>query len=196
MRACQPSARSRGRSAAASSARFRGSPAGMPPPPIITRISVNPAATVSFAFASVSSGVVRRIEIDRRTDAGSRPAFVQAASSALLRATPSSKVPALECHTSACRAVRRSIRSPFEPIQIAGHIQTHPRALRDRGHRAEHGPPVEDRCGGIGTERDEVIEGPDMIEAPLVTDTPNIYVDVNRMYLLRELEAVPKRVLW
>src|SRR5207253_10908544 len=83
-------------------------------------------------------------------------------------------------------------QEPWMPVQIAGHVKSHPRALGERRHRAKRGPPVEDRRRRIGTERDEVVERPDVVETRFVADPPHIRVDVDRMYLLRELEPEAK----
>src|SRR5206468_7894017 len=44
------------------------------------------------------------------------------------------------------------------PVQVAGHVQADPRALRDPGHGPEESPTIEDRRRRIGAERDKVIE--------------------------------------
>src|SRR5438552_2269269 len=48
---------------------------------------------------------------------------------------------------------------PRVTVEIPRDVEAHARALRDRGHRAEGGPSVEDRCRRVGTERDEKGDG-------------------------------------
>ena len=81
------------------------------------------------------------------------------------------------------------------PVEVAGHVQTHPCAFGDRCHRAEHRPAIEDERGRIRSERDEVIERPDVVEACPVGDAPDIDLHVDRMDLLRKLQAVAERIL-
>src|ERR1700716_1252386 len=78
------------------------------------------------------------------------------------------------------------------PVEIAGYVQPHPRTVGERGHRAKRGPTVEDRRRRIRTERDQMVERPDVVETRFVADAPHIRVDVDRMDLLRELEPEPK----
>ena len=91
---------------------------------------MNPAETVSFAFASVSSGVVNRIDIDLRTDAGSRPALATWPSSAFESSTDSSNVRAFECQTSAWRAVTGA-EQPMTNQKMAASMHR-PRAEKSR----------------------------------------------------------------
>src|SRR5207237_4900769 len=73
-------------------------------------------------------------------------------------------------------------------------VQTHPRAFGDRGHRAEHRPPIEDQRGRVRSQRDEVIERPDVVEACRFRPTPHIDLHVDGMHLLGKLQAVAKRI--
>src|SRR5437773_2765218 len=77
--------------------------------------------TAASTFPIVASAPSKMTLSDRRRVAGSRPIFVQASSSVRDASTDSANPRALEFQTSACRAVRRSMRSPFAPIQIGGY---------------------------------------------------------------------------
>src|SRR5438552_12509296 len=80
-------------------------------------------------------------------------------------------------------------------VQVARDVQPHSGARRDRGHRPQHGPPIEDQGGGIRSKCDEVIERPDVIEARRVGGAPDVDLHVDGMYLLRKLQAVAKRIV-
>ena len=82
------------------------------------------------------------------------------------------------------------------PVQVARHVQSHSRALGERCHGAQDGPPVEDRRRRIRAESEEMVERPDVVEARLVADPPHLRLDVDGMYLLRKLQAVPEGIPW
>src|SRR6266850_5158843 len=112
-----------------------------------------------------------------------------------LRLVPARADPKLEASVREVVDGDRDLRHESRmPVEVARHVQPHPRALRNRGHRREHGPSVEDRRRRIGAEREKMVEWPDVIESRIVGDPPDIDVNVDRMDLLRKLQAVAKRV--
>jgi len=78
------------------------------------------------------------------------------------------------------------------PVRIAGHVETDPRALGVLRDGAEDRPAVEDELRRVVPERDEVIEGPDVVEPGFVRDAPGLALRLDRMDLLRKLQADAK----
>src|SRR5678816_2408575 len=77
-------------------------------------------------------------------------------------------------------------------VEIPGHVETDARALGVLRDSAEDRPAVEDQLRRVLPERDEVIERPDVVEAGLVRDAPRLALRLDRMDLLRHLEADAK----
>src|SRR3989442_14803655 len=75
------------------------------------------------------------------------------------------------------------------PIRHACDHAADPHALRQRGHRAEEGPALEDRAGGAGADRVEMVEVPDAVEARIVGQPPDVAQVFDRAVLRRELEV-------
>src|SRR5207245_7290227 len=78
--------------------------------------------------------------------------------------------------------------------QIPGQVETDASTCGVLGDGAEDGPAVEDRLCRIVAERDEVIERPEVIEPGCIGDAPGLALGVDRMDLLRKLDADAKRM--
>ena len=112
-----------------------------------------------------------------------------------LRLVPGGAQPHLEPAAGEVVDRHRDLREQTRvTVQIPGHVQTDARACGVLRDGAEDGPAVEDRLCRIVAERDEMIERPEVIEPGCIGDAPGLALGVDRMDLLRKLDADAKRM--
>jgi hypothetical protein len=83
---------------------------------------------------------------------------------------------------------------PGMAVQAASDHEADAHARRQRGHRGEHRPALEDRLRRVGAEGEEVVEAPQAVEASVVGDPPDRAMRRDRMDLRRELQADAERM--